>query len=67
LDTCPKIAEWQSLLENRNRITTIIDKNLIKGQGYESRINISMKNAHSLYKLSRRNVVSTLKVVVQNT
>jgi hypothetical protein len=30
-------------------------------------ISIEMKNAHSLYKLRKRNVVGMLTVVVQNT
>jgi hypothetical protein len=67
LDTWPKIVEWQSLLENHNRTTTIKNKNLRSENGYERRISIAMKNAHSLYKLRIRNVVGMLTMVVQNT
>jgi hypothetical protein len=67
LDTWPKIVECQPLLESHNRATTVTYMNLKKGHGYERRIRIAMKNAHSLYKLSRRNMVGMLTVVVQNT
>jgi hypothetical protein len=41
--------------------------NLRKRHGYESMINIEMKNAHSLYRLSIINVVGMLTMGVQNT
>jgi hypothetical protein len=38
-----------------------------EGHALENRINIAMKNAHSLYKLRRRNVVGMLTMSIQNT